>query len=233
MNQDPRAAPGWYGKIPALGDFATRRLAADWVESCDRWLSDCVSASQDQLGPRWLEVYLSAPVWRFAWAPGVVDSRWWFGVLMPSCDNVGRYFPLLIAQARERPPLDRAGLDHLEAWWSHVGHSALQTLHEQTSVDHFEAALAQAPVWPADASLAAGPAVAAAGRLRHATATGASLVQVLQGMAAHDLLAQLSGSSLWWPMAGGSPDGGNDPTITIAKGLPLPDQFAELLAAGW
>ena len=95
------ATPGWFGKLSMLGDFASRRLDPAWIESCDRWLSASMQASQQQLGHDWLQTYLSAPVWRFAWAPGVVDQQWWFGVLMPSCDNVGRYFPLLIAQARE------------------------------------------------------------------------------------------------------------------------------------
>lgn len=233
MNFDILNAPGWYGKLPALGDFATRRLAASWVQSCDRWLSDCVAASQDQLGPRWLDVYLSAPVWRFAWAPGVVDHQWWFGVLMPSCDNVGRYFPLLVAQPRERPPLDRAGFEHLEAWWAHVARAALQTLHDRTSVDQFEDTLARAPAWPGTPPLAAGPAVAASGRYRHATADGASLAQVMQGIAAHELLGRLAGGSLWWPMGGAGGEGDHDPTITFAQGLPQPDQFAELLACGW
>ena len=45
-------APGWYGKVAALGDFASRRLDHEWVQACDRWLSDCVSSSQSQLGDR-------------------------------------------------------------------------------------------------------------------------------------------------------------------------------------
>ncbi len=70
-------------------------------------------------------------------------------------------------------------------------------------------------------------------RYRHATAEGASLAQVLQGIAAHDVLARLAGGSLWWPMGGAGGEGDHDPTITIAQGLPQPDQFAELLACGW
>jgi type VI secretion system protein ImpM len=136
-------APGWYGKLAALGDFASRRLEHDWVQACDRWLSDCVSSSQAQLGEHWLQAYLSAPVWRFAWAPGVVGPHWWFGVLMPSCDNVGRYFPLVIAHPRTQPPLDRIGLDHLDLWWSHMARAALDTLLEGHSLQAFEAHLAR------------------------------------------------------------------------------------------
>ena len=80
------------------------------------------------LGARWLDTYLTAPVLRFAWAPGVVDMKWWFGVLMASCDNVGRYFPLVIAQPRTQPPIDRAGLDHLDRWYAVLANAAMRTL---------------------------------------------------------------------------------------------------------
>ena len=222
-------APGWYGKLSSLGDFAGRRLAPDWVKSCDQWLSEAMSASRAELGARWLEVYLSAPVWRFAWAPGVVDARWWFGVLMPSCDNVGRYFPLLIAQPRDKPPVDRVGLDHLELWWSHLAQAAMQTLHDQASVDDFEDLLVQAPPFPTAATVAVGPAVTVQGRARHDTASGATLVQVLHGVAAQNMFTRLAGCSLWWPMS----DEAGDPPVTVAQGLPDPQQFAELLAGGW
>src|SRR5690349_18460064 len=105
------SAPGWFGKLALLGDFASRRMTPEWIQGCDHWLSGAMLASQAALGTRWKEAYLSAPVWRFAWAPGVVDTSWWFGVLMPSCDNVGRYFPLVVAQSRPRPPTDRFALD--------------------------------------------------------------------------------------------------------------------------
>ena len=61
---------GWFGKLACLGDFASRRLAPDFTQACDAWLSRCVEASRAQLGERWLETYLTSPLWRFAWAPG-------------------------------------------------------------------------------------------------------------------------------------------------------------------
>src|SRR3954470_21220148 len=91
---ESRPVAGWYGKLAGLGDFAQRRLPPEWVGACDHWLSGAMRGAREQLGVRWLDIYLTAPVLRFAWAPGVVDPQWWFGVLMPSCDSVGRYFPL-------------------------------------------------------------------------------------------------------------------------------------------
>jgi type VI secretion system protein ImpM len=134
------SSPGWFGKLSGLGDFASRRLPPAWIARCDHWLCAGLSQSRADLGAAWLEAYLSAPLWRFAWAPQVVDAQAWFGVWMPSCDNVGRYFPLVIAQALDIPPP--------EAWYQHLGQAALQTLVEGdgSSVAAFEAALQRSPV---------------------------------------------------------------------------------------
>ena len=94
-------AAGWFGKLAFLGDFASRRLSAEWVQSCDQWLSGCMESAARQLGSGFLPAYLHAPVWRFACGPGVMDEQWWFGVLMASCDKVGRYFPIVVAQPRQ------------------------------------------------------------------------------------------------------------------------------------
>ncbi len=230
MSYDGRDPAGWYGKLSSLGDFASRRLPPEWVQRCDGWLSQSIAASTQQLGTRWLEVYLSAPVWRFAWAPGVVDRDWWFGVMMPSCDNVGRYFPLLIAQRRERPPMDRIGFDHLELWWSSMAQAALHTLSEPSTLEAFEAALEQAPPWPGPGPLMVPQQRAVAGRQeRFAVARGAALGQLLHGLAVSELHGRMAGSSFWWPMGDASREG----SFSIVQGLPDPASFSELLGGQW
>lgn len=107
-------APGWFGKLPMLGDFAQRRLPPLFVEKVDAWLSQGMAASREALGEAWLETYLGAPLWCFAWSPEVIDESWWFGVMMPSVDAVGRYFPLVVAArgaARRAPAQRDAGPD--------------------------------------------------------------------------------------------------------------------------
>jgi type VI secretion system protein ImpM len=222
-------APGWFGKLSMLGDFASRRLEPAWVLSCDQWLSAGVQASQAALGERWRAAYLAAPVWRFAWGPGLVDARWWFGVLMPSCDNVGRYFPLLIAQPREHPPLDRVALDHLELWWAHQARCGLATLAEGATLQAFEDALAQGPPWPAVRDRSWTHALAASGRESHDLAVGATLVDVAGSLAAAALRRRLDAASAWWPV--GEP--GARGRFTLAAGLPPPQAFAEMLAGRW
>ena len=105
---------GWFGKLRALGDFASRRLPPEFIEPWDEWLSEQLLAARQALGESWDEVYANAPAWRFALTAGVLGNGPWFGVLMPSFDRVGRQYPLTFA----------AGFDPhavpLGAWWSRL-----------------------------------------------------------------------------------------------------------------
>lgn len=224
-----QAIPGWFGKVSMLGDFASRRLSPGWVEACDRWLSQGMDSSRRQLGDAWLPAYLSAPLWRFAWAPGVVDAQWWFGVLMPSSDNVGRYFPLVVAHPRPAPPVDRFALDLLELWWRHVANAALGTLGEQAQVELFEDELLQAPPWPVAMNTPKVRVDPAPGRQRVSVDRAATLEGFMHGLAATTLLQRLQGCSLW------SPHGPADASMScsLLEGLPTQDAFAELLTGRW
>ena len=225
---DARDAPGWYGKISTLGDFAQRRLPAEFVQAGDAWLSRAMLASRHQLGERWLDGYLTSPVMRFAWAPGVLDASWWFGVLMPSCDNVGRYFPLLIAKARTRPPLDRIALDHLELWFEHLAEAATHTLGERSTIEAFEQALGDAPPWPSPSAFAALSTVAppaTVGGVSYAFGHRVSMGQWLHAVALDELRARLDGCSIWWRQG----DATRDTEAEVVHGLPEPAAFARML----
>ncbi len=222
-------APGWFGKLPMLGDFASRRLSAPFVTACDAWLSEGVAASRQQLGDQWLDSYLNAPLWRFAWAPGVVDDAWWFGVLMPSVDSVGRYFPLLVALPLPASPTDAPGLAALDALYECMGRAALTNLQPRASLDDFERALAHAGL-EASAQPADLPATQRLpGRSRYATLALYSLGQWAAALQAQALSQQLAGHSLWWPQTAA----GAEHSLSIGPGLPPPQQFVELLLGRW
>ncbi|NOT11216.1 MAG: type VI secretion system-associated protein TagF [Methylococcaceae bacterium] len=91
--------PGFYGKLPAVGDFVSRRLSRDFIGTWDHWLQCSLTASRETLGQLWLTRYLNGPLWRFALSPGIAGDFGWIGILMPSVDRVGRYFPLTLALA--------------------------------------------------------------------------------------------------------------------------------------
>ncbi len=93
----PRAAIGFYGKLPARGDFVQAGLPRSFTDPWDRWLQRVLAASQAMLGDRWLPAWLEAPVWRFALMPGVCGPDPALGLWLPSVDRVGRHFPLTLA----------------------------------------------------------------------------------------------------------------------------------------
>jgi type VI secretion system protein ImpM len=226
------AAPAWFGKLASLGDFAARRLSQDTTRTLDGWLAQGLDASRAQLGERWLNAYLTGPLWRFAWAPDVLDAHWWFGLLMPSVDNVGRYFPLVVLQSRAEPPADAGALDRLEQWYAALAHAALRTLQPGSSIDQFEAELAQiahSASLPACASTASWPSTQWPERIRHDVADGTSLSSCLQQLAVAETLRRLRGCSLWWSLRTGT----QDSSLSIAVGLPARESFAHLLEGVW
>jgi type VI secretion system protein ImpM len=87
---------GFYGKLPCRGDFLERRIAPEFIGPWDEWLQECLTESRVQLQEWWLETYLTSPVWRFVLAGGVCGANSCAGVLLPSVDQVGRYFPLTV-----------------------------------------------------------------------------------------------------------------------------------------
>lgn len=142
----PRA-PGLYGKVPARGDFVSRRLDSDFIEGWDAWLQRAVSESREALGARWLECFLSAPVWRFVVPAGMFSKAGWIGILLPSVDRVGRYFPLTIAAPVHEDNLDvPSTLSKALPWLDSIDTVALEALAPELDLDAFDRRLAELPL---------------------------------------------------------------------------------------
>lgn len=143
----PPPLPGWHGKLPALGDFVSRRLDPAFIELWDRWLSGGMLAFREQLGEAWLEAYLASPSWRFLLMPGVLagalGDRAWTGVLMPSVDKVGRYFPFTIAQPLDDGLMSLARMPALWSWLETIDGLAADALHDDWDVERLESELAR------------------------------------------------------------------------------------------
>ena len=230
MSEDAAGAPGWFGKLACLGDFASRRLPTEFVTACDNWLSHGVEKSRSQLGEIWLDTYLTSPLWRFAWAPGIVDERWWFGVMMPSVDNVGRYFPLVVALPRNAAPFDGEDLDALERWFEEVADSMLGTLQDGASVDGFERGLSgAAPLLDHPGATSPSEAVHWTNRTGYRFAGSSSLGNAMHELLQHDAAQRFNGRTLWWHVR--TPNGDNH--LTVATGLPTPESFVDLLQGAW
>ena len=46
----PQTLPGWYGKLPFIGDFANRRLPSAFINAWDDWLQQVIHGSRTALG---------------------------------------------------------------------------------------------------------------------------------------------------------------------------------------
>jgi type VI secretion system protein ImpM len=91
------AAIGFYGKIPARGDFVCVGLPRGFVDPWHAWMERMLLASRAELGEEWRPAWLEAAVWRFALSSGLCGPEPVVGLWLPSVDRVGRYFPLTFA----------------------------------------------------------------------------------------------------------------------------------------
>ena len=130
---------GFYGKLPSLGDFASRRLQQDFISSWDSWLQSSLAVSQEVLGEQWLKSYLISPVWRFALSPGLCGKDAWLGVVMPSVDRVGRYFPLTIASKVNANTSLIHTFSEASDWFDELESVAITALENDLAVEEFDA----------------------------------------------------------------------------------------------
>jgi type VI secretion system protein ImpM len=230
--------PGWYGKIPNLGDFASRRLPSRFIVPWDDWLQRALAGSRAVLGDNWLDLYLTSPVWRFLLMPGVCGNAAWAGVIMPSVDRVGRYFPLSIAIELSLPPARESQFAVLSAWFDGMEQAALAALDLHHTADDLDRALAANPVpqfGDADDSLELLQQRLADRLASHNAPTTAlalpafdTFAPLLSGAGTRYLLRSAAGKSLWWSR---NRDGAA-PALVCCEALPAADDFALLLNGG-
>ncbi|RYY73496.1 MAG: type VI secretion system-associated protein TagF [Comamonadaceae bacterium] len=136
----PATLPGWFGKLPGMGDFAHRRLPEDFRERFDHWLHDGLLRLREQHAD-WTDRYLAGPLWFFALGDGVAGARAWLGVLMPSVDGVGRYFPFVVAAECTTPLQGADDVSTAWQWWRVAAEAALEGLENDLDAVRFDAAL--------------------------------------------------------------------------------------------
>jgi type VI secretion system protein ImpM len=218
---------GFFGKLPARGDFVSRRLQRDFTDPWDGWLQDAVAMSAQQLGRDWLDTYLTAPIWRFLLASGVCGEAPMLGVMMPSVDRVGRYFPLTLAVALGDSAAPARTMLGAGAWFEEVEKLALSALEDDADLDRLDQE-AEAIAPPSG-----GESTGAAYRTERAVSVtlggnrgvDASAAEVMDGLLG--LLAPRY--TLWW--TSGSEQFA--PSLVVAEGLPPVERFAALLDGRW
>lgn len=239
---DASDTPGWYGKLPTLGDFASRRLDASFIEPWDLWLGEGLAAQRDQLGEAWLDAYLGSAVWRFVLMPGVVpgvsDGLARAGVLMPSVDKVGRYFPLTVVTRLPQRPASAAEVEGLLGWLHRLEDLAVDAMHEDWTIAALDSALEALP--PPSTAHALPPHLQGARQaLSEAMAGSGSFVDMATVRSRSDLAALLadalgSGSASTSDADGLAfwlADNPTAPRLLVSRGLPGRDQTVSMLGA--
>ncbi|MBZ9702889.1 MULTISPECIES: type VI secretion system-associated protein TagF [unclassified Mesorhizobium] len=129
--------PGFYGKMPATGDFVTRRLPGEFVRVWDRWLAQhIVPLIGSEFWPS-----PSTTALRFLAGPASFGAS--AGIILQSADRVGRQFPLsVVAQLAEAP----VRLADAEAWFSSIEQAAFAAQRGDLTPDGLDAALGALPV---------------------------------------------------------------------------------------
>ena len=138
----PATPPGWFGKIPNLGDFVTRRLPDTFVRPWDDWLQHGLALMRTRLFEDELEQCAGCRFWI---GPGVLGEPSWMGILTPSVDRVGRRFPLTLAAPIDsgvEPTQSLAGALAAQEWFAALDRIVEQTRDEQFTADAVESALA-------------------------------------------------------------------------------------------
>ena len=149
------ACGGWFGKIPARGDFITRNLPASFVEPWDEWLCAELSAARVQLAQAWDAIWRDAPVLCFSLGERVPDDRPWLGVLVPSFDRAGRQFPLTLCVSPQRCVSGTRAPE----WWDALAALGLRALARDSAPETLDSGLARFVTTPLvyETSTDAGP----------------------------------------------------------------------------
>jgi type VI secretion system protein ImpM len=219
---------GFFGKIPSLGDFVTRDLPREFLDAWDDWLQRSVAESKTALGDAWLNTYLHSPIWRFVLLPGVCGESGWAGILMPSVDKVGRYFPLTFASSLSdgvHPfQVIEAGAD----WFSAAEALALSVLQEDSvNVDTLQLSVAALDNAALQREAETRPILQ--GGVWGLCMTGVT-DETISASVCHELVSfQVGSYSVWWTQ-----ESAELPSMgLVAPELPNPLSFAQLLAGTW
>ncbi len=229
---------GLFGKLPSAGDFVTRALPSAFVAAWDDWLQRSLVASRAKLGNGWTELYLQSPIWRFALQPQVLNSQAWAGVLMPSVDRIGRYFPLTLAAAIPPAASTLLTVTAAEHWFAELERIALWALEPEATLEAIEAHLARRPLIAVPASAEAQSDWDVALQLARWWSQSRRplslrmpathmLPAVAEFAAAQLMETQGRGRSLWWTRDSAS----RSIDLRGWHGLPPPAEYADLLRA--
>ena len=201
----------------------SRRLDPAFQAGLDTWLQQGMAASKRQMGGAWLGAYLNTPVWRFVLGPGSIGADPVAGLMIPSVDKVGRYFPLVLAV--QLPGCRSPGtLFHAaRAWFDDAEAVLLTALDDGVALEPFDRAVQNLGAPPYAREGGAGSALRLGlGDAGDMTAAyGQILDRVLTGGGV--------GFTLWWTLGSEKVRA----SVLLGTGMPSAANFAAFLDGNW
>jgi len=235
---------GLFGKLPSHGDFLRRRVSDAFLGRWDDWLQRSMAASLSEAGRDWLDLYLTSPAWRFVCGAQALTQHCLAGVMVPSVDRVGRYYPLTVvcelSDWSGYLPSPAALAVKCADWFTSIEQLAVEALAaEKLDFEHFDAQVAdsgrllESLLVPPSVLLDTQDAGALLDDQRGAwhvpMISTESLPSVIQQLAYARLAARPDPAIMWWT------DGSAlvAPCCLFARSLPEPGSFTSFLDGHW
>ncbi|MVW70258.1 MULTISPECIES: type VI secretion system-associated protein TagF [unclassified Bordetella] len=143
---DVTAQLGWYGKIPASGDFVHRRLPRELIAWWDRWLQFGLAAVKQAPNDSASRSFATAPIWNFAIPSGPSGGAVQLGCLAPSRDRVGRAYPLCVTWTVAAAHYDAGMLDGATEFYRKIGAGILSAVRHGCATEQFDRELLAVPL---------------------------------------------------------------------------------------
>lgn len=136
--------PGWYGKLPSTGDFLHHRLSEKHITPWSHWFQQGLIQWHMQENAN-CAAFLRAPVWNFVLpiTPGRQQIQ--MGCLLPSCDRVGRAWPLVALHSFSLNQWHPAQLTISGDWFQDLGATLLQAVQQPQSAEQLEQHIQRLP----------------------------------------------------------------------------------------
>ncbi|MGK3127198.1 type VI secretion system-associated protein TagF [Candidatus Pantoea formicae] len=134
--------PGWYGKLPATGDFLRQRLSETTVAPWSQWFQQGLMQWHQQSDAN-TSLFLRAPVWNFVLPLSPLRQQIQMGCLLPSCDRVGRSWPLLALRSFPLSHWHSAQLSMSGDWFQELGALLLRGVRDRLNPDALEQQMQQ------------------------------------------------------------------------------------------